>query len=187
MTAGLASGCASAARYMEEVHPSRKIVAPPDLATVVFVRPSKLAFAVSANIIDEGGRFIGDIPAKGHFAAVVPPGHHTFVIWAENTDALSADLAPGRIYFIEVYPSMGAFSAQMHMKAIKPSLPNWSRRDQWMQETTQFRADQAGGQENLVRKGEEKVRERVRRGMEHMSKYEGEKLDSRTLGAGDGV
>jgi hypothetical protein len=172
---------------MTEVKPSRRIVAPPDAAAVVFVRPSKLAFAISANIIDENGRFVGDIPAKGHFAAILPPGHHTLVVWAENTDALSADLAPGRIYFVEVYATPGAFSAQMHLKAIKPTLPNWGHKDEWMQDTTQFAVDQQGGQENLYRKGEDKVRERVRRGLEHMSKYDGERLDSRTLRPEDGI
>jgi hypothetical protein len=181
----LASGCASAARYMTEIKPPQRIQATPDRAVVVFVRPSKFAFAVSANVLDENGRFLGDSPAKGHFAAYVPPGRHTFVVWAENTDALVADLAPGRICFVEVYATPGAFSAQMHLKAIKPSLPNWAQRDEWMLHTTQFLVDEPRGQENLYRKGAERVQERIRRGLEHMSRYGGEQLDSRTLSPAD--
>jgi len=33
---------------------------------------------------------------------VLRSGRHTFVSWAENTDALVADLLPGKIYFVEV-------------------------------------------------------------------------------------
>jgi hypothetical protein len=183
----LCAGCASSARYMMEVQAPRPIVGQADAATVVFVRPSKLGFAVSANIIDEQARFLGDIPAKGHFITVVAPGHHTFVIWAENTDALAADLLPGRIYFVEVYVTPGALSAHLHLKAIKPNLPNWAERDRWMMSTQQYAVDQAAGQSNLYRKGAEAVQERLRRGLEHLSKYAGPAIDERTLAASDGL
>jgi len=181
------SACGTSARFMMEVHPPRPIAAQADAAAIVFVRPSKLAFAVSANIIDEQAHFIGDIPAAGHFSAMVAPGHHVFVIWAENTDALVADLLPGKIYFVEVEVGWGALSAHFHLKAIKPAQPNWAERDQWMISTTQYSADQMGGQANLYRKGSEAVQERLRRGMEHLSKYMGADLDSRTLAPGDGI
>src|SRR5687767_12354043 len=85
------SGCASTARYMFEVKPARQLAAPPDAALMVFIRPSKMAFGVAGNIIDENGHFMGDAAAKGHFAVPVAPERHTFIIWAENTDALVAD------------------------------------------------------------------------------------------------
>jgi hypothetical protein len=186
LTVLLLSGCASSARYMTEVIPPRPFSCPPDAAMVIFVRPSKFAWAVSANILDERGRFLGDSPAKGHFSTVVPPGRHMFVVWAENTDALVADLAPGRIYFIEVAATMGAFSARMHLKAIKPSLPSWVLRDEWIRETTQFAVDEAGGQAKLAEKGDA-VAERLRRAQEHMAQAQGEELAFRTLAPTDGL
>jgi hypothetical protein len=181
------SGCASAARYMTEVKPPQRLTAPPGSALVIFVRPSKLAFAISANIIDEQGRFLGDTPAKGYFAAALPPGRHMFVVWAENTDALVADLLPGHTYFVEVYVTPGMWSAHMHLKAIKPQLPNWQLRDEWLQQTTQFAVDEQAGQQNLLRKGPERVQERLQKGQEEMMRYQGEPLFSRTLGPNDGV
>ena len=164
----LVGGCASSARNMVEISPPQPLVAPADAAVVVFVRPSKFAWAVSANVLDERGRFLGDAVAKGHFAAVVPAGHHVFVIWAENTDAIGAELAPGRIYFVEVAATMGAWSAQMHLHAIKPSRPNFAHRDEWMLDTAQYHVAGNEGQANLDRRAGD-VQERLRRGNEHLA------------------
>ena len=170
---------------MAEVIPPRPIAAPPDQAVVVFVRPSNLAYAVSANILDETGRFLGDMPARGHFAASLPPGRHMLIVWAENTDAMTVSLLPGRIYFIEVYASMGAWSAHMHLRAIKPSLPSWYEKDNCMRSTTQYVADVASGQANLAGRQDD-LRERLRRGQEHLSQYQGADLDAHSLAETDG-
>ena len=184
----LASGCVTTtqARNMVEVAPPQRLVAPADAALVVFVRPSKFAFAIAANIIDEQGRFLGDSPAAGHFAAILPPGRHMFVVWAENTDAIDADLAPGKIYFVEVAPTMGAFSAQMHLRAIKPSSANYGHRDEWMVKTQQYAVMGTGGQDNLNRRPDD-VRERLRRAQEHLTKYSDAEREERTLRAPDGI
>lgn len=183
-----ATGCGSAARYMVEQKPPVALRPAPGQALVVFVRPSKFAFAVSANILDGRGTFLGDMPAKGHFGVSLPPGQHTFVIWAENTDALVANLAPGRIYFVEVYATMGVWSAHMHMRAIKPGTPQWGQRDAWILDSTQFIvSDPAGAQENLLRKGQEKIAERLRRAREHMERYSAAEQFERTLAPEDGL
>jgi hypothetical protein len=183
------AGCFSevSARSMTEIKPPQPIAASPNQAMVVYVRPTKQAYAISANILDENGRFLGDMPAQGHFAVALPPGRHTFVVWAENTDALSAELMPGKIYFVEVYASMGAWSAHMHLRAIKPSLPSWAERDHWISSTNQYAADTASGQANLAKKGAEAIAERLRRGQEHLTQYQGAELDSHTLAATDGI
>jgi len=185
----LASGCAASvptARNMVEVTPPRPLTAPADSAVVVFVRPSKFAWGISANIIDEQGHFLGDSPAAGHFAAVVPPGRHMFVVWAENTDALDAELAPGKIYFVEVAATMGALSAQMHLRAIKPTSANFPHRDEWMRNTQQWMVQGPAGQENLDRRADD-VRERLRRAQEHLVKYSADEREERTLRAADGI
>jgi hypothetical protein len=188
LLAALAGGCSttSAARNMVEVTPSQRLVAPTDAALVVFVRPSKFAYAIAANIIDEQGRFLGDSPAKGHFAAILPPGRHMFVVWAENTDVIDAELAPGKIYFIEVAATMGAWSAQMHLKAIKPTSANFGHRDEWMINTQQYSVAGPGGQENLNKRPDD-VRERLRRAQEHLTKYSDAEREARTLRAPDGI
>jgi hypothetical protein len=163
------------------------VVARPDQALVVFVRPSNMGFGVAANILDESGHFVGDAVAGAHFVVAMPPGRHTFTIWAENTDALVADLAPGKIYFVETYISMGAFSAHFHLRAIKPSLPNWNERERWIGATEQYTVDFAGGNAGLAEKGPEKVAERLRRGQEHLAKYNDVERFERSLAPGDGI
>ena len=182
----LLSGCASSARNMIEINPPHPFVAPADGALLVFVRPSKFGWAVSANILDEQGRFLGDAPAKGHFVAAMPAGRHMLVIWAENTDAMDVELAPGKIYFVEVQATMGALSAQMHMKAIKPTSESWAHRDEWMINTTQFAVVGNEGQQNLQRRPDD-VRERIRRAQEHLQNYSPNEREERTLRAGDGL
>ncbi len=185
----LASGCAAQvpqARNMAQVNPPLPLAAPSDRALVVFVRPSKYAFGISANILDEQGHFLGDSPAAGHFIAALPPGHHTFVVWAENTDVIDAELAPGKIYFVEVAPTMGWMSAQVHLLAIKPSSANFMHRDEWMRATSQWAVDGNGGQANLDQRSDD-VRERLRRAQEHLQKYTADQREQHTLRAQDGI
>jgi|SRR6185312_10524096 len=187
--ATFATGCAAQvpqARNMAQVTPPRPFSAPADRALVVFVRPSRYAWGISANIIDEQGHFLGDSPASGNFAALLPPGHHMFVVWAENTDAIDADLAPGKIYFVEVAPTMGWLSAQMHLFAIKQANPNFVHRDEWMRATNQWAVDGTGGQANLDQRSAD-VQERLRRAQEHLQRYSGGDRELHTLRAADGI
>lgn len=63
--------------------------------------------------------------AKREFAVALPAGRHVLVVWAENTEALLADLAPGRTYFVEVSMKMGFWSARAHLYGITPRSPSW--------------------------------------------------------------
>jgi hypothetical protein len=185
--AALAAGCVSAPPIMVAVRPPQPMQARPDAALVVFIRPSAYAWAVTADVMDETGHFVGRMVPRGNFAVQMAPGRHLFIIWAENTDVLQADLLPGHIYFVESYLTPGMFSAQFHLKAVKPSLPNWARKDAWIADTTQYAVDIASGQERLNRHGGPEIQERIRRGQEHMARYQGEQIFSRTLEPGDGL
>jgi hypothetical protein len=181
------AGCGAASSpYMRASEPPQPLRAAADSALVVFVRPSGFAYGVGANILDENGRFLGDAMAQSHFAVVMPPGRHMFAVWAENTDAVGAELAPGRVYYVEVMPTMGAFSAQMHLRAIKPSLPSWQHLQEWLTRSKQLIADMAAGQSNLDRRPQD-VAERMRRARERLSRYSGEALVEHTLAPDDGA
>lgn len=182
----LVVGCVGSSQYMQPSQSPLSLRPPADRAVVVFVRPSHFAFAINANVLDENGRFLGDAVAGGYFAVAVPPGHHEFVVWAENTDAVAADVVAGRTYFVEVAATMGAWSAQMHLRAIKPGLPNWDHRDEWLRDAKGYLPDVAAGQANLDRRSGD-VAERLRRGREHLAKYANDQLREHTLGADDGV
>jgi hypothetical protein len=155
-------------------------------ALVVFVRPSAYAFAIGGNILDENGKFLGDSLAQSYFAVPMAPGHHLFTVWAENTDAISADLAAGRVYYVEVAPTMGAFSAQIHLRAIKPGQPSWPQLSGWMAKSRPLISDVALGQSRLDARAND-VAERLRRAGEHIARYRGEELLKHTLGPDDGI
>ena len=105
MLLGLTSaGCAGSSKYMVEVASPSPITTAADRASVVFVRPSGMGFAMKFAILDQRGNWLGDAVAKGHFAVSLPPGEYLFVGWAENTAALKATLSGGKVYYVKVVP-----------------------------------------------------------------------------------
>ncbi len=155
-------------------------------ALVVFVRPTNFAFKLGTTILDEQGHFVGDSGPKSHFAYPVTPGTHEFIVWGENTDVLQLTAAAGKTYYIEVSPKMGAWSARMHLFAIKPSAPTWPKLGEWLSESAAYEPDPQAGQAKLDTRQKD-VAERVRRAQEHLHEYSGEDLDRRTLIAADGT
>jgi hypothetical protein len=128
-------GCAGSSQYMKEVPSAEAVHAPADRATVVFVRPSGIGFAINFAILDQQGHWVGDAVAETHFAVSLPPGDYMFVGWAENTAALKASLGNGRVYYVEVYPVMGAFSSQVQFEALTPRSGDWSKLAGWLKTT----------------------------------------------------
>jgi len=179
-------GCAATSPYMHSQPPSPLIRPGPNQAQVVFVRPSSFAFGLKFTILDHSGRFLGDSLPRSQFAVMVPPGRHVFIVWAENTAALRADLAPGRTYFVEVAPRMGAFSARVHLLAITPRRASWLERDAWLQATERLQSDFVAGQSYLTARGPDTM-ERVRRALEHLQQYDAAELADRTITPADGI
>jgi hypothetical protein len=185
MALALLCGCAANSQYMVE-QPRQALVAPPDSAVIVFVRPSSLGFAIKTTILDEQGHFLGDSMAKSHFAVTVPPGRHMFIAWAENTGVLVADVAAGKVYFVEVAPRMGWWSARMHLFAISPRSESWAERESWMTETREFASDRNAGQLYLNGRWDE-VSRRIADAQKNAAEFQGEDLARRTLMQGDGL
>jgi hypothetical protein len=156
---------------MTEVNPPQPLRPPPNSGMVLFVRPSSWGGSAFADILDENGRFIGRTSGGAHFAVVVPPGPHMFAIWGENTDAVQVDVAPGRIYFVEVGITPGWITAQFHLYAITPRASTWGKRDEWVGSTKQMRPDPAG--QALFAGRDADVAERLRRAREHLQQYVG--------------
>jgi hypothetical protein len=171
---------------MMVMNPPANIRPPPGYAMVVFIRPSAYAYAIGATILDENGRFVGDAAPEAHFAAAVTPGHHIFLAWAENTAAIQVDAVPGKTYYVEVQPRMGAWSARMQLTAIKPSSPSWARKDAWLHDTKQLKPDLPRGQAEMDRRSGDRA-ERIRRAHQIMTEYKPDELAERTLGPDDGV
>jgi hypothetical protein len=179
-------GCTATSDYMMEAHAPDALKPTAEAATVVFVRPSSYARGMRSTILDGHGRFLGDSLPESYFAVKVPPGEHLFIAWAENTAALRATLAPGKTYYIEVAPKLGAFSARMQLLAVTPRSENWKEVRQWVAESKQLLVNEAGGQAYL-RERQEDVQERIKRAGEILHEYDPRELEERTLRPEDGT
>jgi len=178
------TGCAS--RFMVRADGPLTMTPRPDLATVVFVRPSSFGAALHPTIFDERGRFLGDAEASSHFMVQLPAGEHMFVVWAENTGPIRAKLSPGRVYFVEVAIKPGWWTARAHLLAIAPRSDQWTHLRDWLADTRPTITDQAAGQAYLDDRRDD-VAERLRRAREALGEMDAEELDDRTLQPNDGI
>lgn len=182
----LSSGCAATSDYMRPTLLPLDAPPPPGTAAVVFIRPSNWAYTKVMTILDDQGRFIGDSTAGSCFATPVPAGKHLFFGWAENTAALQAELAPGRVYFVEVSSRLGWWSARVQLLAITPHSEQWAKLKEWVSDCDKFRPDEAGGQ-GYLNERREAAADRIRRGKENLADYDADDLGERTLLPADGV
>ena len=157
-----------------------------DRATVIFVRPSSFAGGLLVTVLDDRGQFIGDALPSSWFFTTVEPGEHTFISWAENTGALRAKLAAGKIYFVQVDVKLGALSARAHLKALGPKSDAWEERDEWLRDNAQHEVDERSGQAYLDGRRED-VEERIRRARDVLAQYTPAELADRTLAPADGI
>ena len=111
-----AVGCTGTSPYMT---PGDRggITAAAETATVVFVRPSS-GGADRVTILDGKGRFLGDTLPRTHFAVTMPAGEHTFISWGENTSAIKATLAGGKVYYVEAYGPTGPGTPRLELRAV---------------------------------------------------------------------
>lgn len=177
-------GCTS--KFMHPAPAGAPIAPRSDVATVVFVRPSSFGAAIHPTIFDERGSFLGDAEPSAHFVAHVTPGQHMFVVWAENTGPIRANLLPGRVYFIEVSMKPGVWQARAHLLAITPRTEQWGRVREWLADTKPTVADLTAGQSYLTDRRDE-VLERIKRANEAFAEMDDEERFARTLGPEDGI
>jgi len=181
----LGLGCAGSSKYMVRDETPEPATPPEGKALIVFLRPGGYASGITFTVIDENGEFVGQTPAKGHVLHVTDPGKHRYLVWAENTAVLEAEVAAGKVYFVRVAPRMGAWTARGHLLALKPGGPDWDQVDEWLRDTTQWdvRPDLV---ERWKRDKAEGVPEQLERAHEMWAKYDAEEREERTLRVADG-
>lgn len=118
-------------------------------ATVVFLRSSGLGPAIKFMIIDQIGHFVGESTAGGHFPAELAPGEYLFIAEGENTAVMHANLAPDRLYYVEVDPKMGFFKARVGLKPIKPGSDIWKKVPEMLGSTDRYVPMVQAGQAEL--------------------------------------
>jgi len=179
------TACAGSSQYMQRVEAPQPIGTFADKATVVFVRPSGLGFAVNIAILDQQGHWVGDAVAESHFAVALPPGQYMFLGWAENTAAMSANLATGRIYYVEVSISMGALSPHVSLEALTARHHDWQSVSLWLRDTKRLEPLPTGVA--YIEGRRDDSMKRVASAQENWQGYSNEDKELRTLRLEDGT
>lgn len=114
---GLMNACASPNMGHNEI--GQPITKPdPGKAMVVFMRPSKLGFAIHAAVFEDDN-FIAMVPYNSKFVHMAKPGKHQYMVVSEAGDFMSADLVAGKTYYAIVAPRMGAWRARFSLQAVR--------------------------------------------------------------------
>lgn len=88
-------------------------------SVVYFVRESPLGLVINFSFFDND-KFIGKFDGGDYIRYECEPGEHLFWARAENRDFITADLEPGKIYFVEVVPQMGFVKASVKLIPVGP-------------------------------------------------------------------
>lgn len=171
--------------YMMEAQTPQSVGANASAATVIFVRPSGYGGG-EFPILDGQGHFLGAAPGNSWFVVSVPAGEHLFIAWSEGTPALKATLEAGKIYYVEVGVTIGAWSPRARLFAVGPQRPQWAELPKWLSETTPVVPAPDAGQRFQAKQGGE-VGEVVQKGVQNYAEYDAEAKGQRTLQVTDGV
>jgi hypothetical protein len=118
--------------------------------------------------------------------ATVAPGQYTFIAWSEGTPALSAQVEAGKIYYIEMGMTIGAWSARARLFGVGPSRKNWSELPTWLRES-KMAALKPGAAELFKDDKGDDIAEVVEKGKKSWEEYDAEAREQRSLTAADGV
>lgn len=154
-----------------------------DTATVVFVRPSQFGGADRVTIMDGKGRFLGDTLPGTSFSVKMPAGEHLFISWGENTSAVKATLAAGKVYYVEAQGASG--SPRLALRAVTLKSPSYGQIDAWLAKSRPLTPDEAKGQAYLQAEAKG-VESAVARGNKVFAEYDAAALPDHTLSAEDG-
>ncbi len=179
------SGCRAIPGYMREVSPVRLLKAPADQALVVFVRRSTGNKGLPAHVMDQNANFLGTAVAGGHFSVLRPPGKQHFIVWADDDDILTADLAPGFVYFIEVKPELGGQKARFTLKGSHRGTDIFPFKEEWIEETQQYRVAADAVKDEPVADATMR-REKLEDALERLKHYVGIDLVEHSLVQTDG-
>ncbi len=102
-----------------------------DKALVYFLRPKKVGFKIHAAVYD-GDEFVGFVPYNTRLPYLAEPGEHLFMVVSEAADFMKADLLPGKTYYVQVVPRMGAWRARFSLWPVKQSHLATAQVRQWI-------------------------------------------------------
>ncbi len=182
----VALGGCGMARYMKPVQNPQPIVAPADAAVVVFVHPRVATSKAEPIIMDDQGRYLGTSIPGSHFAISLQPGEHYLIAWGDDSRALHATLAAGRIYYVLVEPEPGVTTSVLGLFAVRPDSSRWQTTPQSLAQTKRYEPDLARGQIAL-KKRQADQQGAISRAKHALSTYDPAQRAARTLAAVHGL
>ncbi len=181
----LLAGCAGSSGYMQKVDSPNSHTPPAGKSMLVFVRTSGMGWAIDFTVIDEKGDLVGVVPAKGNVKHVTEPGKQRYLVWAENIEALDADLAPDKTYYVKLPVNMGWVAARTDMWPIKQGSDDWEDVANWVDASTEWARDEELAAKWMTKKGEAS-RGYGARFDDYWDEYSEKEKEERTLKPADG-
>lgn len=183
----LALACVSCggSDYMHELQTPQAVAAEANMATVVFIRPSGYGGG-SYPILDHTGKLLGEAMGETYFVAKMPPGQYMFIAWSEGTPAMRATVEAGKIYYVEVGMTIGAWSARARLFAVGPNRKQWAELPEWLAESV-MTAPNPGAIQAFAQNEGGDVPEILQKGNENFAEYDPEEVAERSLLPADGV
>ena len=102
----LTLACAES-KWMAPANGPADLRAKPGLARIVFIRESVDVSGTLVPLMDGAGHFIGELPIASCVGVDVAQGQHRFITLTQPMAALSAEVAAGRTYLVEVLVRFG--------------------------------------------------------------------------------
>jgi hypothetical protein len=99
-------GCAES-KWMAPVNGPADLRAKPGFARLLFIRESVDVSGTLVPIMDGAGQFVGELPIASCVGVDLPQGQHRFITLTQPMAALSAEVAAGRTYLVEVLVRFG--------------------------------------------------------------------------------
>lgn len=130
LAAFLLMGCASPnMKYSMPL--TENLERPENSALIYFIRPQKIGYKVNAVVYDND-RSVGFVPYGQKLPYFVQPGQHLFMVVSESADFMTADIAPGKTYYIEVKPRMGVWRARFSLAPVTRKMLETDKVQKWI-------------------------------------------------------
>jgi hypothetical protein len=104
-----------------------------DKALVYFIRPASLGFKYHAVVYDDD-KFIGFVPYNQKLPYLAESGDHLFMVVSESADFMKANLLPGKTYYVQVEPRMGAWRARFSLIPVTKDQLGTDKVREWIKE-----------------------------------------------------
>lgn len=126
---------ACGAQYMTQAPTPTVLMPTRGDATVVFLRPSRFGGSHQVHIAADTVGYLGTVTGEQKLVTKVAAGSHLFYSWAENTDVVSAELAPGKVYYLLVGMRMGVWNARHSLSRFTSDRAEWTRFQDFLEST----------------------------------------------------